>query len=230
MRTLRFAGLVAGALAVTGVAACTSTVTPGSSARSPQPAAAETGAGVPASDPSVVSPRSAEESRPAVLALDLTDIVLGPEEAPSGTGHDRTVEGTPVLTRPVVSGRDSEFLALDGFAGGRYAEFSGESGIFMSLGLLFDTVENAERAFDRYLDELLSDEGYGVGAGGVEGELGEEGTCAEFDNPSFGDLHENACLWRHGNLVLIAGGTLAPDVVHALAAGMDTRALSALAP
>lgn len=167
---------------------------------------------------------------PSSPPLDLADIVLAPEAAPSGVSDDTVAEGTPVLTRVVISGRDIEFLALDGFTAGRYSQFSGEGGLLLSLGLLFDTVGNAERAFDLYLDELRSDKGYGVGTGGAEAGLGEEGTCAEFDNPALDGLHENACLWRHGALVLLSGGTLEPDVIHSIAEGMDTRVSSALEP
>jgi hypothetical protein len=94
--------------------------------------------------------------------------------------------------------------------------------------LLFDTVDNAEHAFDLYLDELLSDEGYGVGSG-TEAGLGDQGICAEFDNPEL-LMHETACIWRNGNLVLAAGGSLAPDDIHTIAEGMDARAASQLEP
>jgi hypothetical protein len=230
MKMLRSAGLFAAVLAVVGVSACAPTVTPITQVpHSPEPVASVEAA-MPTADPSVVSPQPTEGSPPAALALDLSDIVLAPEAPPSGTGHDYTVEGAPVLTRPVVSGRDSGFLSLDGFTAGRYTAFSGESGILLSLGLLFDTVGNAGRAFDLYLDEFRSDTGYGVGGRGVEAGLGEQGTCAEFDNPSLGDLHEYACLWCHGPLVLVAGGTLEPDTVDSIAAGMDARVSSALQP
>jgi len=228
MTMLRIACLLAVVLTVVGVSACAPTVTPiTQEPRSPEPVASVEAA-MPTADPSVVAPQATEESPPAALALDLADIVLAPEAAPSGTGYDYMGEGAPVLTRVVISGRDSEFLKLDGFTAGRYTAFSGGSGILLSLGLLFDTVGNAERAFDLYLDELQSDKGYGVGGGGVEAGLGDQGTCAEFDNPSLGDLHEYACLWRHGPLVLVAGGTLELDAVDSIAAGMDARTTLAL--
>ena len=114
-------------------------------------------------------------------------------------------------------------MALDGFTTGRYTEFSSESGVLLSLGPLFDTVDNAERAVDLYLDELQSEEGYGFGSG-LEAGLGDEGTCDEGDNPALGGLHESICIWRSGNLVLIAGGTLESDDLHSVAEGMDARA------
>ena len=189
-----------------------------------------TGAAMPTAVPSAVSPQPTEGSPPAAPALDPADIVLAPAAAPPGTSNDSVVEGPPVLTRVVISGREAEFLALDGFAAGRYTQFSGDGGLLLSLGLVFDTVGDAERAFDLYLDELQSDEGYGVGTGGVDAGLGDEGTCADFDNPALGGLHENACLWRQGTLVLLSGGTLEPDAIHSIAEGMEERATSALAP
>lgn len=171
---------------------------------------------------------AATQSRPAAPALKLADIVLAPDAAPPGTGNDRVVEGAPVLLRPVVSGRDAEFLALEGFVAGRFTEFSGDAGLLLSLALLFESAGHAERAFELYLDELESDKGYGVGEGGVEAGLGAQGTCAEFDNPALGGIHENACLWHHDTLVLIAGGTFDPDDVHSIAEDMDTKASLAL--
>ena len=96
----------------------------------------------------------------------------------------------------------------------------------MSLGLLFDSIPHAETAFEMYLDELLSDHGYAAPVTG-EGGLGDEGLCAEFDNPALGGLHEDACLWRNGSLILIAGGTLQPDAILRLAQAMDQRATGA---
>ena len=189
-----------------------------------------TGAAMPTADPSAVSPEPTEEAPAAAPALALAHIVLAPDAAPPGICNDAVVEGTPVLTRVVISGRDAEFLDLEGFTAGRYTQFSGEGGLLLSLGLVFDTVSDAERAFGLYLDELQSDVAYGVGTGGVDAGLGEEGTCAGFDNPALGGFHENACLWRQGTLVLLTGGTLEADTIHSIAEGMSARASSALAP
>ena len=96
----------------------------------------------------------------------------------------------------------------------------------MSLGLLFDSVAHTATAFELYRDELLSDHGYAATVT-VEGGLGDEGLCAEFDNPSLGGIHEDACLWRNGSLVLIAGGTLQPEAILLLAHAVDQRATGA---
>jgi hypothetical protein len=67
-----------------------------------------------------------------------------------------------------------------------------------------------------------------VGEDGVPAGLGAQGTCAEFDNPVLGGLHENACLWHQDTLVLLAGGTLDRDDIHAIAEDMDAKASLAL--
>lgn len=231
MRMSRMSCLGLVALTVAGAAACSTTVASGTPERSfAEPAASEIAVAMPTVDAATVPEEPAEAS--PLAAPDLAAIVLAPDAAPAGVHNDTVVEGTPVLTRVVISGRDLEFLGLTGFAAGRYSQFSGEGGLLLSLGLLFDTDTDAERAFDLYLDELRSDEGYGAGAGagGVGAGLGQEGTCAEFDNPALDGLHENACLWRQGTLVLLAGGTLERDVIRSIADGMDARALSELEP
>ena len=214
MSRIAYLGVVA--LTVAGASACATTV-------APSPA-------TPTADVSTVPFQPAEESPPAAPALDLASVILAPDAAPSGVRNDTVVEGTPVLTRVVISGRDLEFLALSGFAAGRYSQFSGEGGLLLSLGLLFDTTADAERALALFLVELRSDKGYRVGSGGAEVGLGDGGTCAEFDNPALGGLQESACLWRHGTLVLLTGGTLGPEAIQAIAEGMDDGAASAYEP
>jgi hypothetical protein len=154
----------------------------------------------------------------------LSEILVPPDAPPPGLAHDDSVgEPATVRLRPMVSSRGSEFLGLDGFSYGRYEAFSGEAGLLMSLGMVFDSVEHAEAAYDLYLDELTSEEGYAA-TGAVAPGFGDEGTCAEFDNPSMGGIHEDVCLWRNLRLVLIAGGTLPPAEIRAIAEGMDARA------
>jgi hypothetical protein len=157
-----------------------------------------------------------------VAAADLDEIVVSPKTRPFGLGHDNTEEGPPVLTRVVISGRDGDFLGLEGFTAGRSTSFSGDTGALLSLGLAFATVENAEAAFDLYVDELQSEEGYGFGNGDPVA-LGDEGVCDEGDNPALDGLRETICIWRNGSLVLIAGGTFAPGAIHDVAEEMDAR-------
>jgi hypothetical protein len=165
--------------------------------------------------------RVVDGSRPTVI---LSAILVPPDAPPPGVAHDYSVgESADVRLRPMVSSRGAEFLGVDGFSYGRYEAFSGDAGLLMSLAMVFDSVEHAEAAYDLYLDELLSDEGYAA-TGAVAPGFGDDGTCAEFDNPSMGGIHEHACLWRNLRLVLIAGGTLPPAEIRAIAEGMNARA------
>jgi hypothetical protein len=155
--------------------------------------------------------------------VDLSAVVVSASTAPSGLQIEHTDTGLAVLLHKVISGRTAEFVALEGFLDGMYTEASGAPGVLLSLALAFDSPAHAHAAFALFLDELHSDRGYRAGSG-VDADLGEEGTCTEFDNPAIGGLHESACLWRHGRLVLISGGTLSPETIHDVAEGMDARA------
>jgi hypothetical protein len=137
--------------------------------------------------------------------------------------HDSTGDGRAALTEVVISGRGPEFQSLPGFRDGRYTTFSGTGGALLSLALSFDTPQDAERAFDLYIDELQSDEGYGFGEG-PEADLGDEGTCDEGENPALDGLEESICVWRNGSLVLMAGGPIDPPVLRALVETMDEAA------
>lgn len=159
---------------------------------------------------------------PTPMATYLAAVTVSDATLPVGLHVDHTDVGRAVLTYKVISGREATFLALEGFVEGRYTESSGDSGLLLSLALAFDTVEHAEAAFDLYIDELLSDAGYGWGSETPPG-FGDAGTCAEGPNPALGGIHENACVWRNGTLVMIAGGT-DRSVVHDVAVGMDARA------
>lgn len=154
---------------------------------------------------------------------DLAEIVISPTAPPEGMGFDEAVEGRAVLTHVVISGRASEFLALPGFRDGRVTKFSGLSGALLSLGLSFDTPHDAATAFDLFLDELQSKEGYGFGPG-PDADLGDEGTCDEGANPGVDGLQESICLWRNGPLVLIAGGPIDPEHLRPIAEAMDQAA------
>jgi hypothetical protein len=153
-------------------------------------------------------------------SYDLAEIVISPSDPPAGMSHDETGEGDSVLTSAVISGRAAEFLALPGFHDGRLTRFSGKSGALLSLGLAFETPQNAAVAYDLFLDELQSEVGYGFGPGHDAG-LGDEGTCDEGTNRALDGLQESICLWREGALVLIAGGPIEPGRLYKFAEAMN---------
>lgn len=155
---------------------------------------------------------------------DLSDIVLDAASAPEGTSLDEArATVAAVVERVVISGRESQFLELPGLSAARYSQFSGEGGLLLSLGVQFDTEENADHGFDLFLDELESEGGYGLDSRTSE-EIGDEGKCTEGANRDLGGLHERICLWRTGRVILVAGGTLAWPDLYDLAHDMDSRA------
>ena len=154
----------------------------------------------------------------------LAAIIIDADSAPEGTSLDETGDTiAAVVDRVVITGRESEFLGLPGLSAGRYRQFSGDGGLFLSLGVHFETVEDADHAFDLFLDELESQAGYGLDSSTAE-EIGDEGKCTEGPNPDLGDIHERICLWRTGQVILVAGGTLPWADLYDLAHGMDSRA------
>ena len=161
-----------------------------------------------------------------VSASELPDIVLAPEDAPEGMGHDGTYEGARVLIRPIVSveGADAApYLEQPGFVDGRYAEFSDERAGVLSWAALFETVEDAETALAVYVSEVESVDGYGL-TSRVEVELGDEGAFySDGDDP---EVDTQIYLWRVGNLVLSAAtyGDFDPVQLGQIAGEMDGRA------
>jgi hypothetical protein len=156
---------------------------------------------------------------------DISVIVLDADSAPEGTALNATGQTVAaVIDRVVVSGRETQFMELPGLGAARYNEFSGDGGLFMSLGLQFDTPQNADSAFDLFLDEFESEEGYGFADSLTSDTVGDEGVCAEGENRDVGNVNERICLWRTGEMILVVGGTQTwPDTL-ALAETMDSRA------
>ena len=153
---------------------------------------------------------------------DAGDIVLAARAAPAGMSFNGTGEGESALTEVVISGRDAEFRALAGFADGHFRTFSGESGALLSLALVFDDADDAGTALTLFLDELESDDGYGLD-GGESSDWGDEGVCASGPVPTpIGE--ETICVWRTGPVVMALGGAMDLEEFEDIAAGMDDRA------
>ena len=159
---------------------------------------------------------------PSPGPADLAAVVIGSDERPSGLVHDQTILGRPTLTLVVISGRDAEFLALEGFRDGRAAFFSTPSASLLSMALDFSESQWADIALHRYQAELSSSEGYGFGE--AQPAIGSEGICDTGENPSLGGLVESICIWRSGRLVLIAGGALPMAEIQQVAETMQDRA------
>ncbi len=170
-----------------------------------------------------VESRATPVASPSAAAIELASVVIGPDEAPAGLSHDETVIGPETLTSVIISGRDEEFRALQGFLDGRAEYFSTETEVLLSMALAFDSDFAADIAMHRYQNELRDDVGYGFGAG-ESTPFAFEGVCDTGPNPAFDGLEESICIWRNGELVLIDGGTLSMTEIRALAEEMNDRA------
>jgi hypothetical protein len=201
------AALVAVILAL---AACDLSERP--AATSVQPTAAITAT----SHPETAAPMS------AAPPIDLASIIVSPEAPPPGMHHDETGLGRDALTMLIISGREAEFAALNGFVDARWTTFSGDAGALLSLAMAFEEGIVGDVTYHEFVNELRSEEGYGFGD--VERvALGFEGICDTGANPAHDGLVETICIWREANLILIAGGPMPPAALKAIAADMDAR-------
>lgn len=159
---------------------------------------------------------------PLLASSDLERIVLAADEAPPGMAHDESEVGADVADSPMITSRADEALELAGFVDGRDSFFSGD-GFLLSWAVLFETVAQAEVAFDLYAAEFADPDAYGFDAAPGSGP-GDEGMCDQGFVPVTG-ADESICLWRLGNAVMIAGGAMTPDEIRAIADEMiaDTR-------
>ncbi|HEX7171207.1 MAG TPA: hypothetical protein VF365_01225 [Candidatus Limnocylindria bacterium] len=161
-----------------------------------------------------------------IAAEDLVDIVIAPGEQPSGMGHDSTYDDERILLRPIISVTGTAaidpYLEQPGFVAGRYTEFSDDMTGLLSWAALFETPEDAQRSLALYVEEVQSDDGYGLD-NQVEADLGDEGAFYDSSDPTNETL---VILWRNGNAVLAAGtfGPFDPDVLRSLAQQMDAAA------
>ena len=169
-------------------------------------------------------------------AADLEGIVLWDDTKPPTWTLDNLISNTEEVARiPIRSMGDAElaeFRAPVGTLAGRYTDFSGLDGAYMSWGLLFRSDLDAAAALPFYRNEMSSQAAWGLGEA-ARIELGDEGyvyegeTTAFIGPPGSGEpLRSTIYLWRDGNLLLALGGWFDYDEaeLRAIAQGMHTRA------
>ena len=219
----RTVGSFGAALLLATVAAC-------SGGAPPSAGSATSGSGGPKSSP-VSSELTTSQPSPAMTRLDLTAIVIPPELPPSGMTLSDQGEGRAVLDQlPLFPDTAAELLAAPGFVDGRWSRFAGSledfeasKGFILTWVARYASPEDGMEAFAILLKELTSEDHYGWH--GEDVGLGDEGTCAEGDNPQMGGLHETICVWRHGPLVMaVGGGSENETPIQADAEAMDARA------
>lgn len=166
---------------------------------------------------------------------DLQRILVWDDTKPSDWTLDSLVT-TPhdVATLPVrsVPGSEHGLMTLPwGYVGGRYTDFSGPGGAFISWAALFETTADADAALEFYRSEMTAPDAWGVGPGEAA-ELGDEGMVFTGETrrlsvDALGDpVPMRLYLWRDGNLLLAFGAWFEydPAAVRSVAEGMDARA------
>lgn len=156
---------------------------------------------------------------------DLAHIVIGPGEQPTGIGYDAMYDDERTLLRPIISveGKDAiPYLEQPGFVAGRYTEFSNDRVGLLSWAALFGSAEDAQRALALYVEEVQSEDGYGL-RNRVEVDLGDEGAFHDDADP---ERHAQVVLWRNGSLLMAAAtyGEFDPDELRSVAEKMDAAA------
>jgi hypothetical protein len=160
-----------------------------------------------------------------VTAADLPDIVIAAGEQPEGMGHDATYDDARILLRPIISVQGTDaipYLEQPGFVAGRYTEFSDDRAGLLSWAALFETAEDAQRALALYVEEVQSEDAYGLGNSSVI-DLGDEGAFYDDVDP---EDDAQVVLWRSGSLLMAAAtyGDFDPAELRAVAEQMDEAA------
>lgn len=159
-----------------------------------------------------------EDTKPATWTLD--NLVSNPHE----------VSVIPI--RSMTATEMNNFPEPDGYIGGRYTDFSGPDGAFMSWGALFASDAQAAAALPFYQREMEAVDAWGLGSGepitfGDGGFVYAGETTAFVGQPTGVDpIPAHVYLWRDGNVLLALGGWFDFDPVEVLtlAEAMDARA------
>ena len=166
-----------------------------------------------------------------ITADDLQVIVADDSNTPGTWVQTRDLPGNTNLNIPMRSGRPGPSA---GFVDGRTTEMCGTDssgeplGCLQAWGALYETVDDAQAAYEFYLAEFAAPDGWDVPAGArtdVAG-LGDEAVLysdvLDPDGPQVNGIY----LWRHGTLLMAAVGVaeLDRDALRAIADAMEQRA------
>lgn len=155
---------------------------------------------------------------------DLETIVLTEANAPDGmtVDYENRTTGVPALVIPLAPGGDT--MDETGFVDALSVELGTSTGGFTTWSALFESGEDAQRAYDFLVTEHDSPDGWGLAGSREEPGLGEESsmwTGQQYDMNS-----ARTILWRQGNLLLAAVGWAdwEPEEVRMIADRMADRA------
>jgi hypothetical protein len=169
----------------------------------------------------------------AFAVADLQRIVVWDDTMPPTWTLDNLVSNPrDVFEVPIRTVTPSEAKLPDGYVGGRFTNFSGPAGAFMSWGTVFETAMDARAALPMVANELESPLGWGYGPGESvaigDGGWWFVGETTSFTGPPGTNqpIPSEVYLWRNGNALLAVGGWFEfdPDEIRAVAEGMDSRA------
>lgn len=166
---------------------------------------------------------------------DLQRIVIWEDTKPADWTLDNLISNPGQVLEVVARTMDpTAFVDLPEMGqliGGRYTDFSGPGGAYMSWGTLYSTSAHAEAAIPLIANELAAADGWGLGPG-METNLGNGGLRFTGETRVLvrGDPHDPVptllYLWRVDNMLLAVGGWFEfdPMEIRRLAEAMDARA------
>jgi hypothetical protein len=175
------------------------------------------------------------------VIADLPGIVLWQDTKPPDWTLDNLVSNPRhVFEIPIRSLDGAQIATLPdppGYVTGRYTNFSGPDGAFMSWATTFSTDVHAAAALPFYENEMAAPNAWGLGPGdpitlGDGGHVYTGETTAFLSQPTGVDpIPAQIYLWRHGNALFAIGGFFEfdEDQLRSLAEGMDARAAAAVA-
>lgn len=165
-------------------------------------------------------------------AEELAAIVADSSNTPGRWDQTVNRTGGATATTPM---RSTALADLDGFVDGRTTEMCGTGaadqplGCLLAWAALFETVDQAERAYDLYLADFAAPDGWNVPPGSRSEAAGLGDEAVLYTNVR--DPHQDGppldvFLWREANLVMAVVGVAEMDVdaLRVVADDMQARA------
>ena len=169
---------------------------------------------------------------PTIGADDLPAIIANASNTPGTWDQTLDQSGESTLAVPM---RSTTVVQLDGVVDGHTTEMcgtdapGGPTNCILAWVGLFETVEQAEAAYDFYVAEFESVDGWNIppGSGSEPTNLGDEAILYESvqDPAENGPMLTGLYFWRHDNLLLATVGVadMEIDALRKIAEAMDAR-------
>jgi len=153
---------------------------------------------------------------------DLPSIILTEDNVPEDVTVDLTGSGEATLRIPLRAG--GPIIDTTGFVDALNTELTAPTGLYGTWAAVFETEEDAQRAFEFIANEHESPDGWGLQASIPDSELGDESRV--YTGPMYEFESAQTIFWRKGNLLLAAIGVVDWDFgyLRSIADGMDARA------